>query len=86
MREYLPTLQRRPKWVKSRRNAWVGDLVLLTEDKVVCNRWSMGRVVEVYTREDGGVQPARVKTAGSASVFHRSITKICLLEDANDDE
>ena len=46
----------------------------------------MGRVVEVYTREDGGVQPARVKTAGSASVFHRSITKICLLEDANDDE
>ena len=35
IREYLPTLQSRPKWVKSRRNAWIGDLVLLAEDEVV---------------------------------------------------
>ena len=48
------TLQRRPKWVKSRRNAQIGDLVLLAEDKVVRNRWPMGRVVEVFTGEDGG--------------------------------
>ena len=84
IREYVPTLQRRPKWVKLRRNVRIGDLVLLAEDKVVCNRWPMGRVVEVFTGEDGGVQSARVKTAGS--VFHHPVTKICLLEDANDDE
>ena len=59
---YVPTLQRRPKWVKSRRNARIGDLVLLAEDKVVRNRWPMGRVVEVFTGEDGAVRSARVKT------------------------
>ena len=84
IREYVPTLQRRPKWVKSRRNARIGDLVLLAEDKIVRNRWPMGRVVEVFTGEDGGIRSARVKTAGG--VFHRPVTKICLLEDANDDE
>ena len=29
LREYLPALQRRPKWVKSRRNVQPGDLVLI---------------------------------------------------------
>ena len=82
--ENICPLQRRPKWVKSRGNAWIGDLVLLAEDEVVHNRWPMGRVVELYTGEDGGVKSARVKTAGS--VFHRPVTKICLLENANDDE
>lgn len=84
IREYVPTLQRRPKWVKSRRNAQIGDLVLLAEDKVVRNRWPMGRVVEVFTGEDGGVRSARVKTA--SGVFHRPVTKICLLEEVSDDE
>ena len=84
IREYVPTLQRRPKWVKSRRNAQIGDLVLLAEDKVVRNRWPMGRVVEVFTGEDGGVRSARVKTAGG--VFHRPVSKICLLEDVSDDK
>ena len=84
IREYVPTLQRRPKWVKSRRNAQIGDLVLLAEDKVVRNRWPMGRVVEVFTGKDGGVRSARVKTAGG--VFHRPVSKICLLEEVSDDK
>ena len=82
IREYVPTLQRRSKWVKSRRNAQIGYLVLLAEDKVVRNRWPMGRVVEVFTGEDGGVRSARVKTGGG--VFHRPISKICLLEVSDD--
>ena len=66
MREYLPTLQRR-------RNARVGDLVFLAEDKVVNDTWPMGQVVEVYTGEGRGVRSALVKTAGG--VFHRPVTK-----------
>ena len=79
-REYLPALQRRPKWIKSRRNVQPGDLVLIAEDNVIRNRWPLGRVVEVFTGEDGCVRSARIKTAGG--VFHRPITKICLLEEA----
>ena len=44
----------------------------------------MGRVVEVFTGEDGSVQSARVKTAGG--VFHRPVGKICLLEEVGDDK
>ena len=39
IQEYVRTLRRTPKWVKSRRNAQIGDLVLLADDKVVRNRW-----------------------------------------------
>ena len=46
IRQYLPTLQKRSKWVKSRRNVQIGDLVLIAEDNVLRNRWLMGRVME----------------------------------------
>ena len=84
IREYLPALQRRPKWVKSIKNVQAGDLVLIAEDNVVRNKWPLGRVVEVFTGQDGGVRSARIKTANG--VFHRPITKICPLEEARDDK
>ena len=59
-----------------------GDLVVIAEHNVVRNRWPLGRVVEVFTGQDGCVRSARIKTAGG--VFHCPITKICLLEEAND--
>ena len=80
----MPTLQRSPKWVKSRRNAQIGDLVRLAEDKLVHDRWPMGRVVEVFTGEDGGLRAARVRTAGG--VFPHPVSKICLLEEVSDDK
>ena len=55
--------------------------MLLAEDKIVRNKWPMGRVVEVFTGEDGGVRSALVKTAGG--VFHRHVSKICLLEEVS---
>jgi len=61
-----------------------GDLVLIAEDNVVRNRWPLGCAVEVFTGHDGGVRSARIKTADG--VFHRPITKICLLEEASDDK
>ena len=81
IREHLPTLQKRSKWVKSRRNVQIGDLVLIAEDNVLRNRWPMGRVMEVSCGEDGGVRSVKIKTAGS--VFHRPVTKLCLLEEAS---
>ena len=59
-----------------------GDLVVIAEHNVVRNRWPLGRVVEVFTGQDGCVRSARIKTAGG--VFHCPITKICLLEEAHD--
>ena len=86
IREHLPALQRRLKWVKSKRNVQPGDLVFIAEDNLVRNRWPFGRtfVVEVFTRQEGGVRSARIKTADG--VFHRPIIKICLLEEGSDDK
>ena len=81
IREHLPTLQKRSKWVKSRGNVQIGDLVLIAEDNVLRNRWPMGRVMEVSCGEDGGVRSVKIKTAGS--VFHRPVKKLCLLEEAS---
>ena len=81
IRKYLPTLQKRSKWVKSRRNVQIGDLVLIAEDNVLRNRWPMGRVMEVFCGEDGGVRSVKIKIAGN--VFHRPVTKLCLLEEAS---
>ena len=51
-----------------------GDLVIIAEDNVIGNRWPLGRVVEVFPGQDGGVRSARIKTAGGVS--HRPVTKI----------
>ena len=81
IREYLPNLQKRSKWVKSRGNVQIGDLVLVAEDNVLRNRWLMGRVMEVFCGGDGGVRSVKLKTA--SSVFHHPVTKLCLLEEGS---
>ena len=58
-----------------------GYLVLIAEDNVLHNRWPMGRVMEVFCGEDGGVQSVKIKTA--SSVFHHPVTRLCLLEEAS---
>ena len=87
IQEYLPTLQKRSKWVKSRRNVQIGDLVLIAEDNVLRNRWPMGRVMEVFCGEDGEVRSvkirSKIKSKIKSSVFHRPVTKLCLLEEAS---
>lgn len=83
IREYVPTPQKRSKWVKSRRNVLPRDLVRIAEDNVVHNRWPLGRVVEVFTVQDGGVRSAGVKTA--SGVYQHPVTRICLQEEASDE-
>ena len=59
----------------------IGNLVLLAEDNVLLNRWLMERVIEVFCGEDRGVRSVKIKKAGR--LFHRPVTKICLLEEAS---
>ena len=77
-REYLPTLQRRQKWLKARRNLTPGDLVLIVDQSVNRGSWPLARVLEVYTARDGYVRSARVAT--STTTLVRPITKLCFLE------
>ena len=68
MKEYLPILQERQKWQKSRRNLTEGDIVLIVQQNTPRGDWPLGRVIEVNRGRDGFVRSARVKTAKSILV------------------
>eukprot|EP00063_Salmo_salar_P064092 XP_014038927.1 PREDICTED: uncharacterized protein LOC106592141 [Salmo salar] len=46
IREYLPLMQERNKWNKTKRNFSPGDLVVIVDDTAPRNSWLMGHVVE----------------------------------------
>ena len=75
IREYLPSLQQRQKWIKQRRNLAVHDIVLLLDENTPRSVWPLGRVLEVYRNKgDGLVRSAKVKTRTTELV--RPIDKI----------
>ena len=42
LREYLPTLQARQKWMTHKRNLKAGDLVLIVDERVPRGMWRLG--------------------------------------------
>lgn len=82
VKEYLPQLQRRQKWMQPQRNLQVGDLVLIVDATVPRNYWLLGRVLRVRTDGKGFVRSAEVKT--KVKVYTRPISKLCLLLEADE--
>ena len=79
IREYLPQLQARHKWVNPSRSFTVGDTVLVVGERCPRSSWPLGRIVNVHeSRRDGLVRSITVKTG--ASWLGRPINKIALLE------
>ena len=79
IREYLPSLQERQKWNKTRKNLMINDIVLISDERTPRCSWPLGRVLEVHTnRRDGLVRSVKVKT--STSLLVRPVDKIILLE------
>jgi hypothetical protein len=63
VREYLPTLARRPKWRSPTEPIKEGDLVLLADPKLPRNTWPRGKVTQAEPAADGQVRMVQVKTA-----------------------
>lgn len=79
IKEYLPSLQDRQKWVKPRRNLAPGDIVLLVDENVARCRWPLGRVLEVKMNpHDGYVRTVTLKT--KSTILERPVDKIVFLE------
>ncbi|XP_062602363.1 uncharacterized protein LOC134264072 [Saccostrea cucullata] len=76
IKEYVPLLQQRQKWLKQERNLQEGDLVLIVEN-TPRNTWNLGRVLEVIKDKYDVVRVARIKTV--SSILTRPVTKLCLL-------
>ena len=77
IREYLPHMQERNKWNKTKRTFSPGDLVVIVDDTAPRNSWLMGRMLEALPRANGLVRSVIVKT--KTNILQRPINKLCLL-------
>lgn len=82
--EYLPQLQERRKWQSSRRNFIPGDVVIIMDDSAARNSWLTGRIVRADSDKGGLVHRVHIKTRSSD--LDRPITKVCLLQEAEEPE
>ena len=78
IKEYLPLLQERQKWLMPRRNLAVGDLILVVDENASRGRWSKGIVEKVFPDRFGTVRQVIVRTATAR--LHRDVRKLVLLE------
>ena len=81
-KEYVRISNVRQKWNTIHRNISKGDIVLILDKDLPRNRWSKGRVVEVFPGADGLVRHVEVKT-GPNTVLKRPITKLVLIAPAS---
>ena len=81
IREYLPELNRRQKWLNPLPNVKPGDLVLISDECTPRGAWPLGLITETKIGRDGLVRSAKVRTKSTHLV--RPITKLILLESVH---
>lgn len=81
-KEYLPQLQEHQKLNKIKCNFVPGDIVLVVDDSAPRNSWIMGRVVKTVQDKRGLIRQVKIKT--KTSCLDRPVTKVCLLQEAED--
>ena len=79
VKEYLPMLQERQKWLKQRRNFKVGDLVIIKDANIPRGKWPKALVQDTFPDSDGVVRQVLVRNA--TGVFRIDVRKLCLLEE-----
>ena len=79
VKEYLPTLTKRPCWRDQKPNYRVGELVLVQDEDSKRGKWPLGRIIKVMPGRDGVVRTIEVKT--TTGTYSRPAAKIFKLED-----
>ena len=82
LREYLPLLQERQRWLRPKRSLQVGDIVLLIEPTLPRNSWRLGKITNVYPDKNRLVRSVEVKT--KTGTLYRPVAKLCLLVEAEE--
>ena len=76
VKEYLPTLQKRQKWVDVQKNIEVDDIVLVVGEGHR-GQWKLGRVIRTFKDRRGLVRKAGVRVGHSE--YERPISKLVRL-------
>ncbi|XP_059217542.1 uncharacterized protein LOC131994720 [Stomoxys calcitrans] len=77
--EYLNRLQSRPKWLKSKIDPKVGDLVLIADERCGPGQWNLGRIKDTHPGPDGKTRVVSVLIKNK--IIKRPVNKISLLPD-----
>ena len=78
IREWIPALNIRRKWLTTERDLQVGDVVLVISPNTPRGHWPLGRITEVFPGKDGHVRVAKVQVGRNE--LTRPISKLCQLE------
>ena len=92
-KEYLQNLQTRSKWQGKKRNAQVGDIVLISDDNLPRSQWHLGKIVEANADQDDLVRKVKVlvgtvaldkkgQRLESKSYLERPVHKLVLLYES----
>ena len=77
MREYVPNLTERRKWLNHRKNLKKDDVVFIIEPNTPRGLWPLGRIVKPLPGPDGVVHVALVRSKSGERI--RPVAKLCLL-------
>ena len=91
----MQNLQSRAKWVETRRDIQIGDIVIVKDDSLPRNKWSLARVEETHIDQDGHVQKVKVvkgddtldeegRRVHKQTHLERPIHKLVLLLESSD--
>lgn len=75
--EWLCRLQARPKWLKITKNAEIGDLVIVFDERCAPGEWPLARIQDIHPGKDGCVRVVTLLSKGK--IFKRPISKISFL-------
>ena len=96
-KEFLQNLQVRQKWTRPQRDAKIGDIVILKDENLPRNQWSLARIVDVFPSADGFIRKVKLvlgdsklddggKRKGPVHELERPIHKLVLLLPREDQE
>ncbi|TGZ58978.1 hypothetical protein CRM22_009330 [Opisthorchis felineus] len=77
LKEYIPTLKLRHKWLCRNKNLRRDDILVVSEHPAR-GRWPLGIVTECQTDADGLVRTVSLRK--SSGVIRRDVRSLCLLE------
>ncbi|CAG7709901.1 unnamed protein product [Allacma fusca] len=80
--DYLPTLQKRPKWASAEDNVKIETLLLIKDDRLPSMKWKLGHVIETHPGKDNLVRVVTLKT--SDGELKRPVARLCPLLRADE--
>ncbi|XP_021324376.1 uncharacterized protein [Danio rerio] len=83
IKNYLPTLQQRQKWMTDTSNLTPGTVVMIIDHQLPRALWPVGKVVTTYLGLDGRVRSATIEVKNKQ--YHRPVARLITLPSIPDD-